>query len=197
MSKKNSFSRLQITMTGFLACRARRAASTACSEADLPPYPPPTNGAMIRTFSVGRPNAWATRSWTPKGVWVEAQTLALSFPQPPGRCGSPLGHGPLTCSNRFPRRLQLRVLHPFSDLRPPTQWLAAGPVEANGRKSTGRQCPRRAGQKLALIRARAFSAPSKRECKTAIRSPSRTIWTSFIFSVAEVSTRVFTKTVFE
>ena len=51
VSKKNSSSRVQATITGRPLIRASLAASRAWAEADLPPNPPPTNGVITRTLA--------------------------------------------------------------------------------------------------------------------------------------------------
>ena len=79
VSKKSSSSRLQTTRTGLPDALARRAASTACCDALLPPKPPPTYGVMTRTWSSDMFSARATCDLSGKGVCVPAQTVTFPF----------------------------------------------------------------------------------------------------------------------
>jgi hypothetical protein len=54
---------------------ASRAASRPWREADFPPKPPPTKGAITRTSSGRRESACAIWFLSEKGVWVEAHTV--------------------------------------------------------------------------------------------------------------------------
>ena len=68
--------RVSIQRIGRPSLRATVATMTSSTARPLPPKPPPTSGAITRTFSASRPIAPARPSRSACGVWLDSHTVS-------------------------------------------------------------------------------------------------------------------------
>ena len=71
--------RVSVYFAGLPSLRATRTVATSSGDRwILPPKPPPTSGAMKRTFDSGMPRTTASRKRAMCGTWVADQTTSCS-----------------------------------------------------------------------------------------------------------------------